>query len=409
MPDMTLPSTRKLYWADPLRRHFTARVLRRQPGAQPSVILNRTLFYPTGGGQPHDTGRLGDAHVLGVEQRDGLIHHFLDHLPEGDDEITGEIDWPRRWDHMQQHSGQHLLSAAFLTLLDRPTIGFHLSPDSLTIDLPGSPPDRSHVTRILDFTTAIITEDRPIHTYTVAPDQISRIPLRKPPQVDGPVRIVEIAQIDWSACGGTHVPRTAAIGSLIIQKIEKRGDATRVHFLAGGRAQTDHLHRLGVTQTLTDQLTTSLDDLPAACDRLRSDLDRTQKALKQAETQLLAAEAARLWAQAPLHGGIRLIRQHLPADASLDPRRLLSAALALGDCVAVIGRVGTPARWAAGRADAIDLDLRPLLPTLQTLPGVRGGGSVDLIQGTSDPDYLSALLDTLTTALIGQLDVRTRP
>ena len=102
MPNTILPPTRKLYWADPLRRRFTARVLMRQSGAQPSIVLNRTLFYPSGGGQPHDTGHLGDARVLGVEQQDGLIHHLLDHLPNGDDEITGEIDWPRRWDHARR-------------------------------------------------------------------------------------------------------------------------------------------------------------------------------------------------------------------------------------------------------------------------------------------------------------------
>ena len=225
----TLPPTRKLYWADPYRRQFTARVLARHPGPRPSLALNRTLFYPEGGGQPHDLGQLGGAQVLAVNSEQDLIHHYVDHLPTAD-EVSGEIDWPRRWDHMQQHSGQHLLSAACLDLLDRPTIGFHLSPDSVTIDLPGSPPPAAALDQVLDFTQAIIAENRPITSAIYPAEAIPSLPLRKPPTVYGPVRVVEIADIDWSACGGTHVAATAAIGSVIITRVERRGADTRIHF-----------------------------------------------------------------------------------------------------------------------------------------------------------------------------------
>ncbi|MBX7236042.1 MAG: alanyl-tRNA editing protein [Caldilineales bacterium] len=410
----SVPSTHKLYWSDPQRRRFQARVLARQQGERPALVLNRTLFYPTGGGQPCDEGRLGEARVVGVEQEDGLIHHFVDHLPHPADEISGEIDWPRRWDHMQQHSGQHLLSAAFIVQLDRPTLSFHLSPDTVTIDLPGPPPDAAAIGDVLAYANAIVAEDRPIHSYLVASAEAARLPLRKAPTVEGPVRVVEIEGIDWSACGGTHVRSTAAIGHLAVTRLERRGDATRVYFAAGGRAQADHLRRLSITQALAEQFSAGIDDLPGLVGRLRQELDQAQKALKQAQNQLVTAEAARLWAQAPVENGARLIRCQPEPDSGLDIRRLLAAALALGGCLGVIGRAEAgSARWVAGRSAEYEIDLRRLLPSLPSLPGVRGGGSPDFIQGSVDPAALPLLLDTLahslTAALAGQTDVRTSP
>jgi alanyl-tRNA synthetase len=399
---MMIPPTRKLYWADPLRRRFTARVLWRREGDRPAVVLNRTLFYPTGGGQPHDTGRLGGATVLAVEETEGVIVHYLDRLPTGD-ELEGEIDWPRRWDHMQQHSGQHLLSAAFLSLLERPTIGFHLGTETVTIDLPGPPPDPAEIARVEAFCAEIIAENRPITTAIVPPEARSQWPLRKPPTVDGPVRVVTIAGVDHSACGGTHVPTTAAIGSVVILRLERRGQETRVHFVCGGRAWTDHRRRLAITQALTAQFTTGLEDLPAAVNRLREDYEQAQKALKAAETRLYATEAARLWAEAPVlsvgENTVRLICRRLLASEPWDPRRLLTALLALGGCVGLLARDEDPPRWVIGRSADLNLDLRRLLPFLRALPGLRGGGSADLLQGSMTGFGLDRLFETLPTIL----------
>lgn len=401
-PPMNIPPTRKLYWADPLRRRFTARVLWRQEGDRPAVVLNRTLFYPTGGGQPHDTGRLGGANVLDVEEKNGVILHYLDRLPT-EDEPEGEIDWPRRWDHMQQHSGQHLLSAAFLRLLERPTIGFHLGAETVTVDLPGPPPDPAEIARVEAFCAAVIAENRPITTTIVPPEDLSRWPLRKPPAVDGPVRVVTIEGIDHSACGGTHVPATAAIGDVVVLRLDRRGSTTRVHFLCGGRARADYRRRLAVTQTLMAQFTTGLEDLPAAVLRLRDEYERTQKALREVENEWYAAEAARLWAEAPVLavGGlsVRLIGRRLPAAAPFDPRRLLAAILALGGCIGAVAREEASPRWAIGRSADLPFDLRELLPRLRSLPGLRGGGSADLLQGSMADSGLDPLFDLLPTIL----------
>ena len=403
----TLP-TRKLYWADPCRTHFTAQVVACEEGKHPGIVLNRTIFYPLGGGQPHDTGRLGDATVIDVQQRNDQIVHIVDHMPSRPREVEGEIDWPRRWDHMQQHSGQHLLSAAFQTLLDRPTIGFHLSTDTVTIDLPGHPPEHGELERVLTFTANTIAENRPILSYIVPADAIASVPLRKAPTVQGPVRVVEITDLDWSACGGTHVPTAAAIGSVIVTRLEKRGDSTRIYFACGGRATSDHRRRLRVTQTLTEQLTTGLDELPSAFERLRADQDRTQKALRQLEAQLAAAEAERLWATASKVGDVRLVCHQLPSSDPGILRKLLSSLLPLGNCIAILAGTGQPGRWLVGRSAGVDYDLRHLLPAARTLAGVQGGGGADLIQGSmADGALVPLLLDTLRSAITESIDART--
>ncbi len=405
---MSSPSpTRKLYWADPCRTRFTAQVVACEEGDRPGIVLNRTLFYPLSGGQPHDTGRLGDATVVDVQQRNDQIVHLVDHMTSLPHEVEGEIDWPRRWDHMQQHSGQHLLSAAFLSLLDRPTIGFHLSTDTVTIDLAGHPPEPTGVERVLTFASNIIAENRPILSYIVPVDAIASVPLRKAPTVQGPVRVVEIADLDWSACGGTHVPATTAIGSIIVTRLEKRGDSTRVYFACGGRATADHRRRLRVTQTLTEQLTSGLDDLPSAFERLRADQDRTQKSLRQLETQLAAAEAERLWATAPTVGDVRLVCHQLPSGDPSILRKLLSSLLPLGNCIAILAGTGQPGRWSAGRSADVDFDLRHLLPAARSLAGVQGGGSADLIQGSIADGALLPLLNTFRTAITESIDART--
>lgn len=395
----TLPPTRKLYWADPYRRQFTARVLARHPGPRPSLALNRTLFYPEGGGQPHDLGQLGGAQVLAVTSEQDLIHHYVDHLPTAD-EVSGEIAWPRRWDHMQQHSGQHLLSAACLTLLDRPTIGFHLSPDSVTIDLPGSPPPAAALDQVLDFCQAIIGENRPITSAIYPAEAIPSLPLRKPPALSGPVRVVEIAQIDWSACGGTHVAATAAIGSVIITRVERRGADTRIHFACGDRAAADHRRRLTITHSLSERLTTGLEDLPAAVARLQEQGGRTRAALRQAEAQMWQQQAAHLLAAAPIIAGRRFVCHLLDGADAAGLNHLLAALTAAGGCVAVVGWPGARPRWAAGRSSDLDLDLRQALPAVQDIRGARGGGNADLIQGGApDLPALQAVLDALQTFL----------
>ncbi len=391
--------TRKLYWQDPYRTTFTARIVQRIDGERPGVILNRTIFYPTGGGQPHDTGVLGGVPVLDVTS-DGhgqIIHWLQSPLPEDADEISGELDWARRYDHMQHHSGQHLLSAAFQDILYRPTIGFHLSHNTVTIDLPGPPPDDQAVSRVLAFVRQAIAEARPITSRTYPLAQALRLPLRKPPSVDGPIRVVEIQGLDWSACGGTHVRNTSEIGHLVITRMERRGDQTRVYFLAGGRAYADHLQRIGITRELSALLTTSIDDLPAAIERMQEQMQQSQKALRQAQDLITQAEAKRLIAEAPHTAGVDIVLHILETDDAKDLGRLLQALIAVPNVVALLGWLGDGRpRWAAGRSSNVPLDMLESLKEVKESFDVQGGGSAQMIQGAAaDEDTLHKVLHLL--------------
>ena len=394
----TLSPTTKLYWQDPYRTAFTARVLHRlEVDGRPGVILNRTCFYPTGGGQPHDTGALAGVPVVDVtsDEAGRIIHWLQAPLPDDLEEAHGEIDWPRRFDFMQQHSGQHLLSAAFQDQLYRPTIGFHLSESSVTIDLPGPPPDDEATARVLDAVQSAIAEARPITARLYPLEEAIRLPLRKPPTVDGKVRVVEIQGLDWSACGGTHVRNTAEIGHVVITRMERRGDQTRVHFLAGRRAARDHMARIRVTRELTARLSTSLDDLPAAIERLQDQVKQSQRAVRQARELLTRAEAQRLIAEAPHTGGVGVVYHILEPNELWDLESLVKMLISFPSVVAVLGSMeGGRARWIAGRSENVPMNMLDNLAELkETFAGVQGGGSHDLIQGVA-PDY-----DTLTKAL----------
>ena len=196
----------RLYYTDSYLRAFPATVLERSELAgAPAAVLDRTAFYPTSGGQPHDTGRLGAARVLDVQVRepDQQVLHLLD-APLEPGPVEGEIDWIRRFDHMQQHTGQHILSQALLRVAGAETIGFHLGPESVSIDLP-SPPSERQIGEAEDLANQIVTGNLPVRAWFPDPAELRELPLRKPPEVAGPVRLVAIGDFDLSPCGGTHV------------------------------------------------------------------------------------------------------------------------------------------------------------------------------------------------------------
>ncbi|MCJ7550862.1 MAG: alanyl-tRNA editing protein, partial [Anaerolineae bacterium] len=212
--------THRLYYTDATCRTFTARVVAKQQmdggegASRPAVCLDQTAFYPASGGQPHDTGTLGGIRVVDVQEaEDGTIWHFLDRpLPADVPEVFGEIDWDRRFDHMQQHSGQHLLSAAFEDLLGGHTIGFHLGRESSTIDLDLDTLAWEAAFRVEEQVNAVIWQNRLFTMEIVTPDDAADLPLRKPPVVPGDVRVIRVESFDACACGGTHVGAAGEIG-----------------------------------------------------------------------------------------------------------------------------------------------------------------------------------------------------
>src|SRR5262249_44364733 len=216
------------------------------------VFLDRTAFYPTSGGQPFNTGTLGGLRVVDVVDEDGgRIAHVLERggLSEGQT-VTGVIDWPRRFDHMQQHTGQHVLSAAFSRLFDARTVSFHLGDEVSTIDLAKEmKPDQIEAAEV--EANRVVWEDRPVAIRFASKDEAAAMPLRKESLRDGTLRLIDVEDFDLSACGGTHVARTGAIGVIAVAGSERFKGGQRLAFLCGGRA----LRRFGA---MRDVLTASV-------------------------------------------------------------------------------------------------------------------------------------------------------
>jgi alanyl-tRNA synthetase len=240
--------TKRLYYDDAYLTQFKARVIEQSPYKDRfAVVLDQTAFYPTSGGQPFDQGMLDGVNVVDVlvdENEDRVLHVLTAPVAEPPAEVLGEIDWDRRFDHMQQHTGQHILSQAFIEVAQAETVSFHLGADSATIDVAGarrpSPADMEQAELLAN---KIVWEDRPVTARVVSPEELADLPLRKPPTVTEDIRVIQVADFDWSACGGTHVARTGEIGLCKIVKWENRGAETRVEFRCGLRALNDYAQK----------------------------------------------------------------------------------------------------------------------------------------------------------------------
>ncbi|MCM3537953.1 alanyl-tRNA editing protein [Priestia endophytica] len=203
------------------------------------IILEETAFYPTGGGQPHDIGTLNGIKVLTVEELDGEIRHYTERtLPDSDDKVVGVIDWERRFDYMQQHTGQHILSAAFAQLYDISTVGFHLGKDIVTIDLNISELTEEMISKAEKLANDIIIENRPIVTKWIEYDDLVNYPIRKTPSVKENIRLVIIDEFDYNGCGGTHPNTTGEVGAIKVLNWERQRKKIRLYFICGNRVMT---------------------------------------------------------------------------------------------------------------------------------------------------------------------------
>ncbi|MGQ9595550.1 MAG: alanyl-tRNA editing protein, partial [Anaerolineae bacterium] len=303
----------RLYYEDPYLTEFSARVVdRRTWDGRPALVLDRTAFYPTSGGQPHDTGRLNRARVVGVEEDpEGRVVHILD-VPVEEDEVRGQVDWARRFDHMQQHTGQHILSQACWQVLRAETVGFHLGDETSTIDLDVAGLDFGALEQAEALANEIVFQDRPVRAAFFSEEEAATLPLRKPPAVHGAIRVVQVEGFDCSACGGTHVRRTGEVGPIAIVRVEHRGQESRVHFVCGHRAARDHRQRVHITSTLMSALTVGLGDLPEAVARLQEDLRAARKEARDLRERVLDDETEALLAAASRWGQWRVVRHLLP-------------------------------------------------------------------------------------------------
>lgn len=377
--------TERLYRADPYLRTFDANVARRTVvGKRPAIVLDRTAFYATSGGQPNDTGTLNGVAVVDVieDEADGSVLHVLAAPCDGE-HVHGEIDWARRFDHMQQHSGQHILSQAFEHVLNAPTVSFHLGADVCTIDVQLDALPSAAAAAVEDLANSVVFANRIVRVHEVTRAELARFPLRKQPVVDGLIRIVEMDSFDYSPCGGTHVRSAGEIGLIKIRRWEKRGDTQRVDFFCGQRALLDYRWKNDAVMDLAASLSIKDRELAATIERHLARERDTARALEEARRRLLEFEArAMLGEAAPDERGRRVIARLLDERGAEEARRL---AMALTETPATIVLFGLRG---AGRASLIfaraaDLpdDMNALLKQVAPVIGGRGGGTPSLAQG----------------------------
>lgn len=377
-------------------------------GDRYAVTLDRTAFYATAGGQPHDTGVLGGRRVLDVveDEATGDVLHLLDGPVEG--EVAGQVDWPRRQDHMEQHTGQHLLSQAFVELLGAETVSFHLGAENATIDLTIDALTQDQVSAVEDLVGRLIREDRPVHVHW-APDAAAaqaRFPLRKPPAVAAGVRIVEISGFDWSACGGTHVASTGRLAAVKVKAWEKHKKGVRVSFLAGGRALRDYQALDAMTRDLARDLTLGVMEIPAAVARFRDEAQRLRRQLKEATDKLLELEAQELLAGARPVAGARILKLTFGGRQLDEVKALAAKVAAQPKAVALFGTRGALPQLVFARSVDLRLDIGAVLK--QVLPAIdgRGGGSPVSAQGAGTrADGLATALDTAAARVAELLGV----
>jgi alanyl-tRNA synthetase len=396
----------RLYYHDSYTTTFTAEGVEQwEVEGKTAVILTHSLFYPTSGGQPHDTGTLNGIDVLDVfiRKEDEAVVHLLS-APLIDNTVNGHIHWPRRFDHMQQHSGQHILSQAFIQTANAHTVSFHLSDDSVTIDLDQENLSDDQITAAEQLANDIVWQDRPIHVREVTLEEAQQLNLRKlPPIESGKIRLVDIEDFDLTACGGTHVNRTGGVGLIKIVKLERRRQKLRVEFRCGGRALADYAAKNSVALDLGNELTTSLEDLLPAVLRLRDQLKEVNRQLKQQETALMALQAQQLLATAERVNGTAVITHLLDPNANLSV--LANQLLEGGEtAVCLLGSAGERSQLLFCRTPDTSGHMGQLIKQALAQLGGNGGGRPDRAQGggpAATPDQVAHVLALAKKEIIG--------
>lgn len=402
----------RLYYDDAYTRDFSAQVVERTTvDRYPAVILDRTYFYPTSGGQPNDLGTIGGVAVLDVTARkeDGAVLHVLANDVDGET-VACSVDWTRRFDHMQHHTGQHILSQAFVQVAQASTVGFHLSAESITIDLDRTGLTDDTITAVETLANDVVWANHPVTTRIIQPDDAEGVRIRKLPEhlLTGGLRVVDIDGFDVTACGGTHVAHTGEIGLIKILRLEKRGDKTRVEFRCGARALRDYREKNAIANQLTADLTCALLEVPQSVARLQEDFKAEQRALKAANGQLIEYEALRLSAETPAANGVRVIAQVF-TSRDFGDLRILAARLAQeADIVALLatsdGMETGKAQLVFARSASLPHDMNALLKqTLGRFADGRGGGQPQMAQGggTASPAAIHEALAAAGLAVSG--------
>jgi alanyl-tRNA synthetase len=392
--------TDRLYYTDAYRQRFDADVtVCAAAGDRFEVTLSATAFYPTSGGQPHDRGTLGGRRVVDVVDHDeGRLVHVVEGPLEVGAHVDGAIDWPRRFDHMQQHTGQHVLSAAFERACQARTESFHLGAATATIDLQRQV-TAAEIAAAEGEANRVVWEDREVGVRFVSAEEAAALPLRKESGRAGTLRLVEIPDFDLSACGGTHVARTGGIGLIAVTGAEKFKGGTRVEFLCGGRALTrlrDWRDALAATNRL---LSVSPAELAPAIGRLQGENKALARSARGFQEQLATHVATELVAAGERVDSRIVVARAIDGWDAAGLKAIAAGVAAHPGTAVALFSAASPALVVVARASDVAVDAAAVLKALLTRFGGKGGGKPDLAQGGGLTGEIAEMVRVATEGL----------
>ena len=395
--------TEKLYYQDPYRQEFAATVLGKVAlaGGRFAVILDRTAFYPEGGGQPCDTGTLNGLPVSAVQTKDGEIIHTVDGDP-GNGPVVGKIDWQRRFDHMQQHTGEHILSGVFLAKYQAENVGFHLSAATVQIDVTLPALSAEQAREVEDAANAVIFANRPIEAKFVETDELSTYALRKAPGAEfEQIRLVSVADCDCCPCGGTHVRQSGEVGLLKIRGWEKRKNNIRVEFACGYRALADYRLKHELARAVSGRFSTPVEQALPAFERFLEKQECQHQEMQTLRKAYHDELSARLLNEAAPVGGVRLVSRVFAGYGAADLQDFAARVTVQSGAVCLLAAVDESASRSSflfAAAPDVPAAMNDLLKRSLAPTGGKGGGNAATAQGgapTADADGILAAARTM--------------
>lgn len=381
--------TERLYYEDSYLKEFRAKVLKKiKIDNQTAVVLDETAFYPTSGGQPYDKGVIQDVPVVEVvEDNDEIIHILKEELNEKiNSRVVGKIDWNRRFDHMQQHSGQHILSAAFEKLWNADTVSFYLGDEICTLDIMKDNITSEEVKKAEILSNNIVLENKSIKVYFVNQERANELNLRKIPPQKEDIRIVEIKDFDICACCGTHCGTTGEVGLIKILKWEKRGVKIRLDFICGKRSLKDYYWKNELIKNISNKLTIKDTELGEAVERMLEERKEARKESREIKEKLQEYEAKRLIDETSIRdNGIRIINKVFEEKNFQEARGLVQKIINLNDSVVVLAGIknkgeGEGAKILFACSRVLKYDMNGLIREAGKFIEGRGGGAPNFAQ-----------------------------
>jgi alanyl-tRNA synthetase len=382
-----MPPTERLYYLDSHLIEFEARVIANSERVSgwTAVTLDRTAFYPTGGGQPSDTGTLNGLRVVECidDAHEGVLHVIQGRAPEVGATVKGRIDWLRRLDHLQQHTGQHIFSQALSKLFNAPTRSFRVLTESCEIDVDLDNPTTEVIERAVELANNVIWENRVIAIKQVSSQEAAELPLRKETAREGDLRLIEIEGFDLTPCGGTHAYQTGEVGIIAVRSWERAKGLTRIEFVAGMRALADYRRANQSARTIAGLFSAGRDDIPDLAMQMIEENKQLHRRVRTLEEIAARVEAEELRAQAvPTPDNLRIVKEVFDNRDAESLKQLAMALISKPQTVALLGsRDKDTARLVFARSQDTSGDMNALMRAACTLLDGRGGGKSDLAQG----------------------------